>query len=95
MSKGMSEVQLLLKRLCMTPSFSFTGLIAQLNASKSLNLTLELVSTCYRSRCEKIISTAEKSRLCFERSELKLKKFAPSFKRIKRGQKDCKSAPDF
>lgn len=37
----------------------------------------------------------KKSRLGFERSELKLKKFAPSFKRIKRGQKDCKSAPDF
>lgn len=66
----------------------------------SLSLTLgkkkkKTASTCYRGRCEKIISMGEKSRLCFERSELKLKKFAPSFKRIKRGQKDCKSAPDF
>ena len=47
----------------------------------SLNLTLDEALTCSRSWCEKMISPAEKSGLCFERSQLKLKKFAPSFKK--------------
>lgn len=38
----------------------YTGLITQLTALKSLNLTLELVSTRHSGRCEKIISMAAK-----------------------------------
>lgn len=42
------------------PPAPYTGLITQLTALKSLNLTLELVSTRHGGRCEKIISMAAK-----------------------------------